>query len=735
MTTTPKKNFLRDIFFRPHQKIILILSFLLPVFFCKNLFAQNFSNAKIFLDLERNLEIEYSTPPWNKDPQRIEKFNLFLRDQASGEIVSVELKETSADSGVFRAKTKLKMDQAQRFFTPEIYIAPQTFAKSKASSTEKIQQWVTQGKIPRSPIFLHPIDSQTQAITVYDSKDQAYSQFEGYKKLLYEKRAMEAAAIDAEAALDRENERKRLQMLADEAEKKRLDFQIQEQKRKADLLAQQAALDEKTKQLRRDQARRLAEEALILYKQENYLLAEEKFNQAVELDPQNLDYYFQFGVTLYKNKKYNPSIVVLKALESATENRVSNVAQKNQFDVIEKQYYLGLDFLKLNDGTNAQGYFETVLHEKAHALAPYAAFFLGVILFQAEKYDPSQKNFEFVLDQSKDPEMDRQAETYIDRIANIKQFLLLKSHRWSAYLNVGLMYDSNILSASTGTASDNAGWRLSYGGSLSYRLIYLEKTEWAAKVLISDLNSVFGNTFKVNDNLQRYDPMLTQFSAPFSRRGSLLGKPFQWTLTPAYEFTYMDVDGLNNDGFGTNSYALRNRELITNSLSVKSDQTLVMSNRWFSNYSLEYRRDLSFTSVGDEERQTANKYALGTTQTFFKNSKRNKGQIIDATYTINQALGQNQSFTRYDLGWAYTAPAWRENTWNFRIGGAYAKYSKHLIGRADTEASIGGGLRMPLSKSWISNLLGSFSNVRSSLSGYSYNKYFILSQFEYSTQF
>ena len=147
-----------------------------------------------------------------------------------------------------------------------------------------------------------------------------------------------------------------------------------------------------------------------LISQEKYADAEKLFAQAVELDPTNSTFYYQYAVTLYKLENYNKSVVILR------------LAQGGEVNEVEKRYYVGMNLLKLREFEGAVTEFDAVQAANNESLSPSAAFFKGVIRFQKEQYDTAKKDFEYVLDNSKDPRLDQQAETYIEQIANVMAF-------------------------------------------------------------------------------------------------------------------------------------------------------------------------------------------------------------------------------------------------------------------------------------------------------------------------
>src|SRR6218665_2265265 len=107
--------------------------------------------------------------------------------------------------------------------------------------------------------------------------------------------------------------------------------------RKEELGRKAAQLDAAERSARKNRAQKLADEAMALYKAEKFADAEKKFAEATQLDPDNQAYYFQYAVTLFKQEKYERSLVLL------------DLARGSGVKESERAYFVGLNHLKMKE--------------------------------------------------------------------------------------------------------------------------------------------------------------------------------------------------------------------------------------------------------------------------------------------------------------------------------------------------------------------------------------------------
>lgn len=664
---------------------------------------------KLIIDTKKPIRLDYHAKAWNKNPNVSESYSLLLREAKSGKLARIEVNETSPNSAQFVGYYSVSWDESE--ITPEVYALPTGTTKNFESS--KVEQMINDGYLTRKPYFLRS-ENGLQTISIYDSKEQAISAFDSYRKTLSGKPIVDAAALEAQRKAQALLEAKRIADLAKLQELERIRLEQDENRRKEELLRQQALLDAAEKARRQKLAQQLAQEALVLFQQSKLEEAEAKFSKAVELDPSNNSFYYQYGVTLYKNDKFQKSIVVLQN------------ANGTGFNPNERDYFLGLNYMKLKDYEKAHSTFTALKDKQDKTLSPSAAFFAGVIDFQKEKYDQAKSSFEFVLDNSSDPKMDEQAENYIEQIANIKAFLAEKAKKFILTLNLGLNYDSNILSVSNSQAesypTDLAGYRWTYGGSGEYRILYTEKYEFSGILTASDMYST-NKSFAAETSFQNTDPLVLNLNFPLKYKGMALSKPFQGSVAAGYETINMNAD------------ATGSREVIVNSTILKTDATFVMSDDWFSQYGLEMRQDKSLLTTGEDDSPSANKLTFSTTNTLFQDKKKTTAYIGELSYAATNAGGRNQRNTKIDAGLTYMWPWKWDTVATAKLGAYVADYPDHSTGRKDTDYSLTTGLRKPINEKLSAVVSANYTVNDSTQDSSAYKKYSIVTSLSWNTSF
>ncbi|PWU19513.1 MAG: hypothetical protein C5B49_05695 [Bdellovibrio sp.] len=677
---------------------------LFPIIACISFFFQSAFGQEdarhLKLDTRRTLRVDYHSDAWNKDPQKVESSMLLIRDAATGKLVKIEVSETGPNTGLFVGYYQISFGSGENTpteVTPEVFVAPRELMKK--GSLKDIEKLISEEKLLRKPYFLRLEGKSIQAISVYDTKDQAVQAYQDFLVTGMGRPIVDRAAMEAQKQAQLAAEEKKQLDARAKAETERQRLEEEEKNKKLELLRKQAALDAVEKAKRIAQAKSLATEAMKLYEQEKFSEAEENFQKASELDPENQNYNFQYGVTLYRNEKYNPSLVMLKMV-------------KEDVDPTEKHFFMGLDYLKLKDFDSAYREFLDVKSKNDKKLSAAAAFYAGVIDYQKEHYDSAKGLFEFVLDSSSDPKIDQQAEAYIEQVANIQKFQEMQKKKFIVSANLGINYDSNILAMNLANApSDHAGFRGVYGGSVEYRAVYTPKNEFSGLISISDFYST-DNSFKADPTLQNLDPLVIDIKMPYRWKGQAFGKPYMLGLTPYFEDIHMNADGVGS------------RESILNSTALAFDQTFVVSDSWFSMVTLEARHDVSLTTPpSDADNLTANKFTLYTTQTLFLDSKKSSGCGIEAGFINNQAIGDNQSYNQVTVAGSYFSPVGTNKLWTNRLGVLNSNYPKHLTGRADNNISFSTGLRSPLTEVLSLNLGANFAHNQSSISNYTYDRW------------
>lgn len=649
------------------------------------------------------VRVIYGSSAWNKDPKAIDSASVILREGATDKLVQIFLEESEPDSAVFSGLYSVRWENVAKLL-PEFYVAPAELL-GKNSEVRELKNLIATKKISRKPFILRRTNNQ-QIVEIYDTAEQARLAFKAFAAErdalnLANRKVISDATVDAsqlaETAARRQANAKALQ------ERIRIE-QIEAQKRAARLKAF-ASLPAQQRQSQKTQAARLAEEALEAYKLADYKTAEQKFAQALELDPEKMDFYLQYGVTLYKLDESNRAIVFL------------NMAQETPQNSAERSYYLGLAFLKLEDYPNALTSFTTAAKSKHPDIGPSAQFYRGMILVDQKKFDEARTSFQTVLDTSKDPKLDEKAEEMIERLQAMKQFEREKAKRWSATALLGEMYDSNVLlindTFTAGGATDLVGYRSIIAGGIKYRPVYDAKKEFAITVDALHIYTVDDN-FKQNSTLRIADPTLLTITAPYTIKSVVFGRGNKLDIKPGYE-------GLMS------SQESNSQKPILHSGFLTFDDTMILNDHFLGTAKLEVRYDSSqlTSSVGAND-ATAIKTKILAGALYFPTADRSKMVTGDVGFTLNAANGANVKYNRYDLSLGYIAPWIWDVTTNAKIAYYYLTYPEQSAKRTDHDVVFTLAGSKKINAVLTAGLTGNYTMNSSNSAVYDYSKYTVL---------
>jgi hypothetical protein len=669
---------------------------LLSLMFSPSSFAKDFSKYTI----------TYGSPSWNVSPTKIDSAFLVIRDRNSKKLMQVQLEETAPDSSEFKGHFQFSLTENKAVY-PEVYIPPQGLR----DQMDEFYPLIQNQRIVRKPIIIKRT-KQDNVIDVYDTREQAERAWAAYQESQAAKATAkipstpatkeqadvlgDASKLAAKTDANKEEERIRMEQI----ERQKILSRINEQQK----------LGEAARLARSKEAHELAEEGMAAYDAKNYLLAEEKFHQSAEKDPANKEFYYKYGVSLYKNGKFNEALVTLQVAE------VPDSLQT------EKSYFMGLAYFRLDEFKRALDSFQKVQDSKDAVLGPSAAFYRGVIFFNQEKWKNAETAFEYVVDTSKDPKLDERADEYIEAIANAQKLAELRGKRWLLSGTAGLMYDSNVLLAPDletfqGASQKEGDVRLVTVGDLTYQAVIKEDSTWK-------INGTANLTNSSKNDLAAADPWLYSLYAPYTHSFKT-AKPSQLTINPGYESLFMAVNGDST------------KRNILNSFVGEVSYLKANSKLWFSNYAFEYRMDdfsLS-SSVGDNDLD-ANKFTLSTTQTALIGPR--KKQALAGTFNVarNQAKGKDKVYNRFGAGVTYGAPAWKDSAWTSSLDYYFLDYAGSSTHRKDNNVTFATALAKPITDWFTWGLMGSFSNnVSTESSSYSYTRYTVMTTATFSTAF
>ncbi len=481
-------------------------------------------------------------------------------------------------------------------------------------------------------------------------------------------------------------------------EQARVSFEVQEALKREELLKQQQAQSEEAKRLAKAKAKELASIAETKYKEEKYQEASDAFQKAYELDPDNDKFLYKYGVSLYKVGNYNKSLSILSLAEDGDQSR------------LEQLYYVSLNHMKLKEFDKALDGFNDLQEEKDPTLSPTAAFFAGTIEFQKAAYPKAKERFQYVMDNSQDQKLDKQAEAKIEEIDRIEAFLESQREILKYNLYAGLQYDGNVLNISTqNLATNSEAYRLMYGGSLSYYYFRTMNSKYAAELSVADMYSV-DKTFKADATIQAADPLQYGLRLPINYNYSLFSKALTSNVSPYYMMLNMSDDG------GA-------RKLILASTGLALDTQIEHSAGKYHILKLDYVVDKSSLVVAStDDDQSAKRLSLNYNWLMMLNTVGNKSFLADVGTVSNKSDGKNNNYSKTIFSGTYSFP------WSTKYGGSARldytdlKYPDNSNLRKDTIYGLTIGATQELSKTKNIGLSFSYLMNNSNVDSYKYNK-------------
>lgn len=478
------------------------------------------------------------------------------------------------------------------------------------------------------------------------------------------------------------------------------------------MMEKQAAMSAAERQKKVDQAKELLVQAQALYVKGNYPEAEKLFAKATELDPSNDTSYFQYGVTLYKNESYNKSLAVLSMAEGSAPNEN------------ERAYYVALDHMKLHEYEQAEKTFVEIRDENDPQLSPVASFFAGNIQFQTQKYAEARKSFEFVLDNSKDPQMDKSAESMIEDISRIENFLAASKEKFKLTANFGLVNDSNVLGVAIPNSTTNANaYRANYGFTATAYTYRTPNSDFSVMGLLNDYYSV-DKDFKNSATLQSTDALDMELSAPWHSQFTLGGQGYNYEVTPLYRSVWLALAGKST------------RQEAISTAAVTTGFTTALTPTWLIHPKVEFGNDESYLSnaetVATADDQKGNHSTLSLSQTWLMDLKGTRSWTLDLSYTNTNTQGDNYKATKPALGVTYAFPAPWQSNGSVRLDYSAADYAKASAPRTDKVSLLTLSDTKELKSSLSLTTMLQYTDSRSDVTTYTYNKYLISGTLTYT---
>lgn len=668
----------------------------------------------------KTLSVYYKKLSWNQNPTKIETGYLYLRDRNTKKLIELNLTETEPDSSIFNVDFPIGVVK-QANIAAEIYSAPQTMLKGK-NRLKTMETLIEDKSVKRKPFLLRVLRRKGQIVDVFDSKDEAIASYNSYKKQMgIDADGTESDSIIQVTNQETPNKKKvidtsTLQSLF-MANENNLDANNEKNKELREVLKgmeekRRSSIKNNAKSWSRTKTSRntniatdLIKKAVKGIKKQSYTESMNSFFKASDLMPKSGDVYEQYGVSLFREKKYNQAIIIL------------NNSTPSSKRTMEKEFYLGMSYYQLKDYESAITHFDKVIQANDKSFAATAAFYKGTALIELMKFDESRKAFQYVLDNSTDPNMDKRAENFIEYALDRKALEEKRSNWFFIDGVLGLIYDSNIVFAADqardqGLATNVEGWRFLAQATAKARPFYTDTDEISVAFDLTAMKSV-DEDFSKNTTAEQADPYIFAIGVPWTHRGTLSGRGYFFDLTPSYQNIIMDLDGTGN-------------ETITKTIQLDFDNTLVVNKNWIA------KGDLSLSSndskiLTDETGADSFASTLKLSSIFILNKDLERYLIPEFAYRINNANSSSYSFNRMDLAVTYTSSIFEVFMWNSRAAYYLANYENN---RTDNNYTLSTGLSARLSSHWNWGLMASYIINDSTTNDY--KKYNVVSTFSFS---
>nr|BFD60198.1 hypothetical protein CKG001_23050 [Bdellovibrio sp. CKG001]BFD63610.1 hypothetical protein BdHM001_22910 [Bdellovibrio sp. HM001] len=636
-------------------------------------------DAKISQTQSLELELQDNSVQGDSRPLRV-------RDSESGKVAQVMLHRRGGANGPWSG-----------FFIIQFFIG---------DNRPRILEFSDPGQ---PPFYAYAIPGQTvQRIVLFKSADEL-AKFVAVQEQKQKAKPVAAAPVakvlspQAVRRLERQEREEKRQM-----EKTQLALEEEQARQRAQLLEQQAALTLAEKNRKKAAATNMVKEADKLYAKQDYAGAERKYAQAVDMDPEEDSYYYRYGVTLYKIENYNKSLATLSMADVPSELS------------LEKDYYIALNHLKLRDYEKARKKFVEIRSENDATLSPMASFFAGNIEMQQQKFPEARSSMEYVLDNSKDPRLDRSAEELLNQIDKMQAFYESKKEKYRFTGFIGAVYDGNVLNvAENNVTTDVKALRLNYGASALAIWKRTPTSDFGTQIGISDYYST-NTSFQGDAVLQTADPLQLDLSLPFHKEFEFSKRSLNWELVPTYRSIYMSPTG------GTRSEVIRSLGVNT-TLAAPVQSDMLMAVR------LEASKEetLLDSSVGDDD-QSGLRYGMTLLPTWILDLKGEKSLTLDAGYLINQAEGRNYRYKRSSVGLTYAFAAWWKSNASLRAEYSSQNYDEAVTTRIDSNPIVTAAFNKDLKRNvnWLMSV--QYNVGDSDEDSYDYNKFVVTSLFTFT---
>lgn len=480
----------------------------------------------------------------------------------------------------------------------------------------------------------------------------------------------------------------------------RVSMEEQAALQKQALAEQQARLSNEQKQAQLQKAKKYATHAMNLYKAGQFPKAIKFFNLATEFDPENLEYLYQYAICLYKNKEYNRSLALLSLSEGAEVNSV------------ERSYYTAMNHMMMKDRETALKKFAELKEEGHPELSPMAGFYAGHLEYQKQNYSAARKHFEWVVDHSKNPKLDRESEKMLDEIDRQENFIAATREKYHYSFYIGPQYDSNVLNIAAASVSTGvAALRANYGATFGIFLYRKPNFDFSTELALNDYYSTKTN-FSSDATLQTADALEGSVSLPVRWE--------KFDITPAYKTIYLAPSG------GT-------RTLAISSTVLSVEHSALLAPTWILRSKIEGSSDQSKLSVtSTDDSQSGSRATVSFSFIKLYDLKGENSLTTEIGYSKNQTEGINYRSTKPSVALTYAFPGWWRNLAMTRLDFYQQAFTEATTSRTDQVWSLLASQSKKFAQNWDFTFGAQFSSSSSNVETYKYDKYMLTTLFTYS---
>lgn len=470
------------------------------------------------------------------------------------------------------------------------------------------------------------------------------------------------------------------------------------------------ALTQEQKDKRQTKATQYHKKGRALFQSGDTRLAQRYYAKAISLNPYVDLYYYEMAISAYRNGEHQRSLVLLEMVRGTS------------IDATEISYYEALNNMKLNEINPAIKIFGSVMTANDPELSPSAAMYRGILLKQNNQYADAKESFQYVLDTTKDKDLDRKAEQQIEEVLSLQRFEDESKKRFAYSIFTGLMYDTNVLNIADNNSSlDLEAYRLLYGGVLEYKVLHTMRHSLTPRLTASDLYSV-DKSFGSNATIQSTDPLQAEIAMPYTYRFSLNNKASTLTLIPAYSNIFMSLDE-------------QNRDLVYSTGALAAEFMTSFWDKWINSYRLDYANDTFHFATTPENDQSANKYGITVSNTRLYNAAGTRSLNLDVNYLINDAEGVNSLWDRLMVSVGGTIPTANKLISYGKLDYINQDFSKSTTNREDKGFIVTIGSIYSLHDNLNLNIYAQYYKNSSTVDLYDFDKITVMTMISYSSGF